>query len=158
MMPSSCSITGMAGSVPGPLSHCRSWWQIHAPSRGTSMVLRGTASTILVNPACDYSMSAIMYACLGVGRGGGWRRSRTSHIVTVTWLDFYSGATLLLRTFESYRMTQHSRNRVTWLSRYERLCFITFAIVDENCVSVFRMKVICATFKTIMKWNNISHI
>ena len=43
-----------------------------------------------------------------------------SQIWTVTWLDFWSGATLNIRTFESYRMTQHSRNQVTWSSRYER--------------------------------------
>ena len=39
-----------------------------------------------------------------------------SHILTVTWLDVYSGAILLIRTIESYGMTQQSRNRVPWLS------------------------------------------
>ena len=36
------------------------------------------------------------------------------------WLDFYSGATRIIRTFEAYRMTQDSSNRVTWPSSYER--------------------------------------
>ena len=43
-----------------------------------------------------------------------------SHISTVTWLDVYSGATLIIRTFESYRMTQRIKDWVTWRSRYER--------------------------------------
>ena len=64
--------------------------------------------------------------------------SRTSHILTVTWLDFYSGATLLIWTFESYRMTQHSRNRVTRLPRYERfyciLLWHSFANVNLTAV------------------------
>ena len=37
----------------------------------------------------------------------------------VTWLHFYHSATLLIRTFESYWMIWHSRNGVTWRSRYE---------------------------------------
>ena len=42
---------------------------------------------------------------------------RITHILTVTWLDYYISATVIIRTFESYRMTQHSWNRVTWLSK-----------------------------------------
>ena len=51
--------------------------------------------------------------------------SRTLHILTVTWLDFCNGATLLIRTFESYGMTRYSRNRVKWLSTHERF-YCTF--------------------------------
>ena len=54
----------------------------------------------------------------------GTQYSRTFHISTVTWFDFCSGAILLIRTFESPRMTQHSRNRVTWLPRSEGVYFI----------------------------------
>ena len=46
--------------------------------------------------------------------------SRFSRIWTVMWLNFYSGATLIIQTFEWHRMTQHSKNRVTWPSRYKR--------------------------------------
>ena len=51
--------------------------------------------------------------------------SRTSHVLTVTWLDFYSGATLTKSDLESYRVTRRSRYRVTWLSTYEGilLCY-----------------------------------
>ena len=34
--------------------------------------------------------------------------SFNTHSLTVTWLDFYSGATLPIRTFESYRMTHNT--------------------------------------------------
>ena len=63
---------------------------------------------------------------------GSGEHSRTWLVSTVTWLGFYSGATLRIRIFESSRMTQHSRNRVTSLSErhevvfwweYERFCF-----------------------------------
>ena len=36
--------------------------------------------------------------------------SRLSHISPVTWFDFYSGVTVVIRTFESYKMRNHSRN------------------------------------------------
>ena len=50
----------------------------------------------------------------------------------VTCLHFYSGATLLIRTFESFKMTQHSRNRVTWLPERERFHCISNLCVQCN--------------------------
>ena len=55
--------------------------------------------------------------------------SSFSHIYPITWLDFYTGATLLNRTFEWCRMTQHSSNRVTWSGRYERT-YCVFKVVS----------------------------
>ena len=48
--------------------------------------------------------------------------SRVSHILTVYWLDFYSGATLTIQTVESCRIIQHHKNRVTWMYKNERRC------------------------------------
>ena len=39
-------------------------------------------------------------------------------LVFSNWLHFYSGAALIIRISESYRTTQASRNRVTWLEKY----------------------------------------
>ena len=66
--------------------------------------------------------------------------SRFSHISPVTWLDFYSGVTLLIRTFEWYRMTQHSRNRVTWPGRYERTYCISILSLTSLKMSKTRKK------------------
>ena len=57
----------------------------------------------------------------GAANGSSLIQSNFSHIWTVMWLVFYSGTTPIIRTFESYQMTQQSRKRVACLSRYERL-------------------------------------
>ena len=46
------------------------------------------------------------------------KNSWFTQIIPVTWLDVYSGAALIIRIPESYRITQASRNRVTWPEHY----------------------------------------
>ena len=78
--------------------------------------------------------------------------SRVSHTLTVTWIDFSCSATMIIRTFKSYRMTPHSRNQVTWLSRYEILdctilsdctfvsCFLPATLHVSYCIWHFLVK------------------
>ena len=103
--------------------------------------------------------------------------SRFSHISPVTWLDFYSGATLLIRTFEWYRMIQHSWNRVTWPGRYERFyCSVEWRIflltnrtmfkngkksiwklVPKVC-SFFNFQMVLELFVGVWKWKIIKKV
>ena len=46
--------------------------------------------------------------------------SRTSHVLTVTWLDFYCAVWFYTIQKSEWAKWHHCRNRVTWLSRYEK--------------------------------------